>query len=242
MEAFSQIFGPLAGLPAMAVLLVAALTLFLTSDWRLSLAALLAEYIGLGLALLRFVQPQFAAAKILTGALAVAILYLSARNIQEARRPTEVESSESRFLGLPLAWAGGPLGLPLRLLAVLLVSLALVRLFEDYRLPLVPVDVAFVTAWLASLGVMGLVLGGDLLRIAPALLTILVGFDLVYTGLESNLAVAGLFAALNLFAALAFSYLAMVQGVAPDSARGRAPDGARGRAQAGQGAEEEAEP
>jgi hypothetical protein len=233
MEAFSQIFGPLAGLPAMAILIIAALALFLTSDWRLSLAALVAEYLGLGLALLRFVQPQFAAAKIVTGAFVVAMLYLSARHVQEARRPAEVESQEPHFLGLPLAWAGGPLGLPLRLLAVLLLSLALVRLFEDYRLPLVPVDIAFVTVWLASLGVMGLVLSGGMLRIAPALLTILVGFDLVYSGLESNLAVTGLFAALNLFAALAFSYLAAVQSLAPD--------GARGRARAGQAPKEKAE-
>ncbi len=213
MEAFSDIFAPLAGLPGIAILLLAALTLFLTSDWRLELTALLVEYIALGLVLTRFVQPEIGVAKILTGVFVVAILYLTGRRIQDARAPLEIEKSEARFLGLQLGWGAGPLGLPLRLLVVLLVLLALIRLFADYSLALVPIDIAFVAIWLASMGVMGLVLGGDLMRVAPALFTILVGFDLVYSGLESNLAIAGLFAALQLFAALAFSYLATVQGL-----------------------------
>jgi hypothetical protein len=214
MDAFFDIFSFMSGLPGMAILVLAGLTLFLTSDWRLSLTALLVEYIALGLVLIRFVPPEIALSKILTGAFVVAILYLTARRIQETRGPMESESTEPRFLGLQVGWAAGPLGLPLRLLAVLLVTLALVRLFGDYRLPLVPIDIAFAAGWLGSMGMLGLILGSNMLRVAPALLTILLGFDLVYTGLQPNLAIAGMFAALTLLSALAFSYLATVQGLA----------------------------
>ena len=79
----------------------------------------------------------------------------------------------------------------------------------------VPPDVAFAAVWLGGMGIMGIVLSGLALRVAPALLTVLCGFDLVYAGLEPNLAIAGFFGALTLLAALAFSYLAAVQGLAP---------------------------
>jgi hypothetical protein len=57
------------------------------------------------------------------------------------------------------------------------------------------------------MGLLGLVLSDDPLRAAPAALTILAGFDLVYAGLDQNLAVAGFFGVLTLLAALGFSYL-----------------------------------
>jgi len=214
MEAFSDLFGFVSGLPGLAILVLAALTLFLTADWRLLLTALLVEYIAVGLVLTRFLQPEVALAKILAGVLAVFMLYLAARRVQEAQPLLWSEPPSRRLLGLQISWGGGPLGLPLRLLVVLLVALGLVRLFGSYQFPLIATDVAFVACWLASLGVMGLVLSGDPLRVAPALLTILVAFDLVYASLEPNLAIAGFYAALILLAALAFSYLITVHGLA----------------------------
>lgn len=214
MEAFSDLFAFVSGVPGLALLSLAALTLVLTADWRLSLTALLVEYIAVGLVLTRFLLPEVALAKILAGVFAVFMLYLAARRVQEAQPSLVSEPSNRRFLGLQISWGGGPLGLPLRLLVVLLVALGLIRFFGSYQFPLIPIDVAFVTCWLASLGLMGLVLSGDPLHVAPALLTILAAFDLVYASLESNLAIAGFSAALTLLAALAFSYLITVHGLA----------------------------
>jgi hypothetical protein len=220
MEAFSGIFSTMAGVPGLAILVLAALAMFLTSDWRLSITALLVEYVALGLVLTRFVPAEIAIAKILTGVFVVFMLYLTARRVQETRGTQALEGKEVRFLGLPLGWAAGPLGLPLRLLVVLLAGLGLVRLFTGYDLALVSIDIAFVASWLGTMGLLGLVLGGDLLRTALALLTILIGFDLVYSGLEPNLAIAGMFAAFTLIATLALSYLMAVEGLAlSDSSR-----------------------
>jgi hypothetical protein len=213
MEAFSSIFAFMAGVPATIGLFLTALIIFLTSDWRLSLAALLVQYILIGLALTRFIQPEVALVKILVGIVVALILYLSARRAQEARQTQEIEEGGPHFLGLTLGWDAGPLGFPLRLLAVLLVVLALIRLYGTIRLPLVSTDIAFLAIWLGSMGTISLVLGGGPLRLAPALLTILAGFDLVYASLEPSLAIAGFFGTLTMLTALAFAYLTTVQSV-----------------------------
>lgn len=211
MEAFSDIFATMAGIPAMAGMILTGLTIFLTSDWRLSLTALLVQYILIGLALTRFIQVEVAILKILVGVLAVSILYLTARRIQQEEDPQATTDGEIRFLGLQVGWAAGPLGLPLRLLALLLVALGLILFFNTYSLVVVSADVTFVAFWLGGMGLLGLVVSGDPLRVAPALLTILGGFDLIYASLEPSLTIAGFMGTLILMAALAFSYLGAAQ-------------------------------
>lgn len=222
MEAFAEVFSFAIGLPAMVGLILTAATIFLTSNWRLSLGALLVQYVLLGLTLTRFVQAELAVVRLLVGILVVPILYLTARRLQDARGSGQPEQGGARFLGLPMGWGAGPLGLPLRLLTVLLVALAVVRFFPNYEAllsglvvaaePLTP-DVIVISFWLVSMGLAGLVLSGDALRVAPALLTVLSGFEVIYACLQTNLAIVGFFGALTLLASLAFSYLAAVQGL-----------------------------
>jgi hypothetical protein len=218
MEAFSDIFAFMAGMPAMAGMILTALIIFLTSDWRLSLTALLVQYILVGLALTRAIEAEVAVVKILAGCLAVFILYITARRIQESKGNQISEASGPRFLGLNVAWKAGPLGLPLRLLTVALILLALILLFADYQPTLVAADLAFVACWLGSMGAAGLILSGDPLRVAAALLTILAGFELIYAGLEPSLAIVGFFGAFILGVALAFAYLTTVQGLGSGAA------------------------
>lgn len=222
MDALVEIFTFLAGIPALVGLVLAAVVIFLTSDWRLSLTGLLVQYLLVGIAVTRFVQLEVALVKILVGVLAVSILYLSGRRIQEVQERGQAEAESASFLGVHLAWGGGPLGLPLRLLVVLLVSLATLRFFGEYYslLPALgpepvafPSDVAFVSFWLVLMGLVGLVLSGNPLRAAPALLTLLAAFDLIYAGLEPSLAIVGFLGSLILLVALGFSYLAIVQGL-----------------------------
>jgi hypothetical protein len=213
MDAFSEIFAFLAGIPATVALVLTALTIFLTSDWRLSLTALLVQYIFVGVWLTSSIQGEVALVKILAGVMAVFVLYLTARRVQEEHTAAPDEAEKRRFLGLSLTWHAGPLGLPLRLLAVILLVLALVRLFGGYQFPLVSANTAFVAVWMGAMGVLGLVVSSEPMRVAPAVLTILAGFDLVLGGLELSLAIVGIWSALTILAALAFSYLALVQGL-----------------------------
>jgi hypothetical protein len=225
MEALGDLFVSMAGVPAMVGLVLTSVAIFLTSDWRLSLTGLLVQYVLIGITLTRFIQAEMAVVKILVGVLVVPILYLSARQIQEVKDTQEAKEGRTRFLGLQVGWGAGPLGLPLRLLALLLVTLAVIRFFDEYRMLLpalpgenstIPADVAFVTLWLGGIGLIGLVLSGKSLRVAPAMFTLLAAFDLIYSSLEPGLAVVGVLGALTLLSALAFSYLITITGLSQD--------------------------
>jgi hypothetical protein len=214
MQTLTDVFGFLAGTPAIVGPVLTALVLFLTSNWRLSLIALLFQYSLVALALSRIVRPEVAVVKALVGALVVLILYITAQHTAEIRSLQASEGARPQRFGLHVGWLDGPLGLPLRLLAVVLLALALIRLFESYSLALVPTNIAFVACWLAGIGVLGLVLSAEPLRAAVALLTVLTGFDLVFAELEPSLALVGFWGALTLMAALALSHLAAVHGLA----------------------------
>jgi len=219
MDTFAEVFDLLAGPPAVAGLILTAVAIFVSANWRLSLAALLVQYLLVALTLTRLVQPELAIVRGLVGMLVVPILYMTARRADERRLP-EQEEGGAQVLGISLGRSTSGLGLPLRILALLLFSLALIRFFPDYlsllpgavaSSPQLPSDIAFASLWLAGMGTAGLLLSGDALRVAPAALTILAGFDLVYAGLEPNLAVVGFFGALTLLVSLAFSYLGGIQ-------------------------------
>jgi hypothetical protein len=213
MEPFADLLNYLAGTPALIGPILAALIIFLTADWRLALGALFAQYVLVGLALTRYIRPEVAVVKVLVGVVVVLILYLTARRLQDIMRPLAGEGDPPRFPSFQTGWRGGAMGIALRFLCVLLVGLVLVRLFQDYQLTVVPLEIALVACWLGAMGMMGLILGGDPLRVALALFTILTGFDLVYAAFEPSLAIAGFFSAFTLSAALAFSYLAIMHGL-----------------------------
>ena len=78
-------------------------------------------------------------------------------------------------------------------------------------LVIVPLDIAFIAVWLGAMGMAGLILSGDPLRVAQALLTVLCGFDLVFSRLNPSLVMVGFWGALMLLTALAFAYLATVR-------------------------------
>lgn len=209
MEFFSDFVAFMAGGPAIAGLMLIAPIIFLTSDWRLALSALGVQSVLVAITLSRFVQPEVVIVKVLVGLLIVPILYVSAREFDEGRdRPRRPASG--RFGGLQAGWGAGPLGLPLRFLAFLLAGLALIRLFQSLRPTIVPGDVAMAACWLGGMGLIGLILSGEPLRVAPAALTIVSAFDLFYSGLEKDLGITGLFETLIVLSALAFSYLSVV--------------------------------
>jgi len=228
MGIFADTFDFIAGLPAIVGLILTAAAIFLTSDWRLSLTSLLVQYVLVGLTLTRFIQAELAIVKILVGVLIVSMLFLSARHVRDDDDAQETSRDGLQFLGVHVGWRAGPLGLPLRILTLIMVVVAAVHFFGDYRtlLPVldggtaaVPADIAFVSMWLAAMGLMGLVISGDPVRVAPAVLTTLTAFELVYALLAPGLAVVGFVAALMLMAALALAYLIAVRGLGERRAR-----------------------
>ena len=193
MQTLTDVFTFIAGTPAIVGPVLTAVVLLLTSNWRLSLIALLFQYSLVALAVSRVVRPEVAVVKALVGILVVLILYITAQNTAEARSLRGTEGTRPKRFGLHVGWLDGPLGLPLRLLAVMLLALALIRLFENYSLTMIPANIAFVACWLAGIGILGLILSAEPLRVGLALLTLLTGFDLAFSELEPSLALVGFF-------------------------------------------------
>lgn len=210
MQVLGDLLSFLTGAPALIGLLLTSWIIFVAADWRVALSALLVQYILVGLALVGSVRVELVIVRILTGVLATAILSMSARHAPAGGDGAEKEGGPYIF-GMQVGWLAGPLGFPLRLMASLLVVLIVVRVFQTYELESVPMGPALIAFWMAGMGILGLVLGDHPLRAAPAVMTFLAGFDLVFAALESSLALVGFLSAFYLLAALGFSYLIAAQ-------------------------------
>jgi len=186
--------------PAVVGLLITASLIVVIRDWRFSLAALLGQYVLVGLLLTRLIQPQVAVIKVLIGALVCVVLYLTARLVSES---SESPPSEREDAG------GGSLAdSAFRLLAALFVGLAVYSLSKRYPLPEVPSDIGLACYWLASQGLLVLMLTEEPLKAGMGLLTLITGFGLFYSVLERSLSVVGFLGIADFLIALVIAYLA----------------------------------
>lgn len=197
--------------PAIAGLVITASLIVVISDWRLLIAALLGQYVLVGLLLTRLIQPQVALTKALIGALVCVVLYLTARPVSASEEEPTLEQEPSEDGGRLLSAIEGGAALPdfaFRLLAAIFVGLAVYYLSERYPLPEVPSDIGFACYWLASLGLLVLMLTKQPLKAGMGLLTLIAGFELFYSVLERSLSVVGFLGIANFLIALAIAYLA----------------------------------
>lgn len=197
--------------PAIVGLVITASLIVVIRDWRLSLAALSAQYVLAGLLLTRLIQPQVALTKVLIGALVCVILYLTARLVSTGEEEPTSEQEAAKDSDTPVRAMGGgtPLAdFPFRLLAALFVGLAVRSLSIHYPLPEVPSDIGFACYWLASLGLLVLMLTDEPLKAGMGLLTLITGFELFYSALEHSLSVVGFLGIANFLIALAIAYIA----------------------------------
>lgn len=196
--------------PAIVGLVVTASLIVVIRDWRFSLAALAVQYVLVGLLLTRLIQPQVAVLKVLIGALACVVLYLTARLVSASSEAPPLEREDSDF---PLKVGGdrGGAALPdftFRFLAALFVGLAVYSLSKRYPLPEVPSDIGFACYWLVSQGLLVLILTEEPLKAGMGLLTLITGFELFFSVLERSLSVVGFLGIANFLIALAITYLA----------------------------------
>jgi len=185
---------------AIVGLAVAAGLIVLVEDWRLSLAALLAQYTLVGILLTGLIFPRIALIKVIVGALICAVLYLTALYVSAPR--DHGERDRGVFA----------LGLPFRLLAVPVVGLAAAGLAGCHPLPQVPSEISFACYWLSLVGLLALMLTEEPLKAGQGLLTFVLGFELFYANLEQSLAVIGLLGMADLLLALAIAYLSVAGG------------------------------
>ncbi len=181
--------------PAVAGLVLTTAVLIVVRDWRLSLVALLIQYILAGLLLTRLVRPEIAAVRVFAGALICPILYLSIRSVPWGRSP--ISPYRQIF----------PLGWPFRLLSTLLVGLTIYPVPARYPLPNLPPDVNFAVYWLAAMGVLLLALTEEPLKAGLGLLTVLLAGEVFLVTVVSSLSLVGLMWVVDVLVALAIAYL-----------------------------------
>jgi len=197
--------------PAIIGLLVTASLIVVIRDWRLSLAALLGQYVLVGLLLTRLIQPQVALTKVLIGDLVCVVLYLTARLVSQDEKGSALgqeDADDSRSLLHAIRKETSAADFAFRLLAALFVGWAVYSLSRRYPLPEVPSDIGFACYWLASLGLLALMLTEEPLKAGMGLLTLITGFELFYSALEHSLSMAGFLGIANFLIALAIAYLA----------------------------------
>jgi hypothetical protein len=175
------------------ICLVSSITLLLVRDWRISLAILAIQYIGMFLLVLSHWPPGMSAAKLITGWMSVGILVMT-----QAGLPTFAHQESS--------W---PEGRAFRLFIAALVIIAVASFAPNLLvwLPGITLPVAYGGLFLVGMGLLQLGVTIQPLRVIIGLLTILCGFEILYASIENSVLVAALLSVINLGLALVGAYL-----------------------------------
>jgi len=178
---------------AAVLLLATSVGLVLSRDWRWSLGLLALQYFGMFWLVLGNWPLGMATAKLITGWMAAGALLMT-RLGAPGDLPEET------------AWPEGRL---FRLFAAGLVALAMASLAPAVPtwLPGLSPAETFGGLMLIGLGILHLGMTLQPSRVVIGLLTVLAGFEILYSGVENSLLVAALLSLLNLGLALVGSYL-----------------------------------
>jgi len=180
---------------AVVILLATSTGLLISRDWRWSMGLLAVQYLGLFILVDVHWPTGMAAAKLVTGWMAIAVLGISRISL-----PGEITAEEEG------SWPQSRL---FRLLAAaLVVMLALAAtprvpvLLPGINLPEVAGGLLLIGMGLLHLGITAMPL-----RVITGLLTVLGGFEILYASVEGSILVAALLAGVTLGLALVGAYL-----------------------------------
>jgi len=223
----NDLLSALSGLPSttiLAALIVAASLLVVVQDWRVLNLLLGIEYLLIGAFLIVAQIDGFpvvlAIVKSLVGVMIVPALYISARrarwgrSLEEAEEDMEETPQDRRFAWLraPGPPAAARAGLALRTIVAVLgaavaLSLALRSPVQFITPQSAARDLTIAAYVLLAQGTLNMALSENPLKVGLGLLTVIAGFELLYTPIDPTFLVVALLGVVNLLIALAFSYL-----------------------------------
>ncbi|HET7087095.1 MAG TPA: hypothetical protein VFL17_00445 [Anaerolineae bacterium] len=213
----TDLLSALSGLPSTTILTALVITvslLVIVEDWRVLNLLLGVEYLLIG-ALLIVAQIDgfpvvLAIVKSLVGVMIVPALYISARRARWGKSASDAdedgEAPARRF-----AWLRAP-GLALHTIVAVLgaavaLSLALRSPVQFITPQSAARDLTIAVFVLFAQGTLNVALSENPLKVGLGLLTVIAGFELLYTPVEPTLLIVALLGVVNLLIALAFSYL-----------------------------------
>ena len=208
------------GMPTVVILLLAAFVAVAAPDIRLSIVAVLIQYLFAGLLFVDVLDPRLAVVYALAGLFVTAILAVTAWQVNWGRLPVGLTAEEAARLGLSRRRSFGRFSLSertiLRLgLAAIVVIIALwLSRSPGELLTIVPAELVYLEpaiAGLIGLGLVGATTSAEPLPSGIGLLLFLTGFALFYGFLDQSIAMTVALVAAQLVAALAIAYLAQAR-------------------------------
>lgn len=175
-------------------------------DWRLSLFALVVQFLFVSLLLNAALPGGLALVKLIAGAIACLLMYWSARQIEHTLQRTS--DGNSWFLSNRELY---PMGMPFRFVVLIFTAIALFTVPQRLSLTFLPRVYLVPAAWLIALGLLTIILTRDPLRTGMGLLTFENGFELLYHQIEVGLVVLALLGVGTILVGLVASYLAVAR-------------------------------
>jgi hypothetical protein len=179
---------------AVAVIFVTATGLLLARDWRWSILLLAVQFLGMFVLTLQHWSLGMASVKVVAGWMSAAVLGMTRSGL------TNEDSDEAH---------AGPRGRLFRLFIAMIVLLLVIVI--THAVDTIMADASFpVTSGsllLIGLGLLHLGMSSRILRVTMGLITVLAGFETLYSSVEESVLVAALLAAINLGLALVGAYL-----------------------------------
>jgi hypothetical protein len=200
-------------IPAVVLVAITSMILLVSQDWRVSISALVVQYVGVFVLVALDWPLEMAVSKLIAGWIAGAVLGMAAISFPkpETDEPDD-ESLSDRGTSLLTTFLPDPVSLSagiFRLVAAILVGLTVFSIAPRASDWIGGIQLA--QAWggliLIGMGLLQLGFTAHPFRTILGLLTALAGFEILYAVVERSTLVAGLLAAVNLGLALVGAYL-----------------------------------
>ena len=195
---------------ALIAIAVISLSLLITTDWRISILLLSLQYVAVFLLVLISWPLQMAVVKLVAGWMAGAVIGMAIISSPTVRQKLEYGSQSVNNESRASVWSTFiQTGRPFQLLAAGLVGLSVIYLAPqiDEWIPKIGIVPALGGLTLIGMGLLKLGFNDQPLMIIFGLLTVLAGFEIIYSILENSALVAGLLAVITLGLALVGAYL-----------------------------------
>lgn len=182
----------------------------LIPDWRLAIYALAAQYMIVAALLMNAVPWQLAVVRIISGAIALMILYFTAREkLEEYRRALRSAQDDVARDDLVYRYRHSlfVVGFPFRLFALALVAVGIIGLVSSMSFLGLTPDQLFSGIWLITSGILVAILSRDVLRFGLGILIFTSGFIILETAAEESLLLYGLLNISDLLIALVIAHL-----------------------------------
>ena len=179
---------------AVVVIAVTSAGLLLARDWRWSIILLAVQFLGMFVLTLQHWPLGMASVKVVAGWMSAAILGMTRSGLTSEDRDNES------------TWPGGRL---FRLFAagIVILIVAVVTPSVDTIMADAGFPVTNGSLLLIGMGLLHLGLSTRILRVTIGLMTVLSGFEIIYSAVEGSVLVAALLAVINLGLALVGAYL-----------------------------------